>query len=261
MDKLLFLALAGCTALGPGGEIPAIVAGDLSHSGLSWSDLVTSDRYDTLRIVVHHTAGEVPDATSLDHVRTELERLRSRGALHKPGGIELLLGATVPLPGDEHTAEALDDALVGHAVPPTDGGAAVVNVLYASGAYVGDSGGGSILGYAYGGGYLVMLPDSIDHTCHEALGGITAASCEIVEAMVFVHELGHLFGLVDNGVAMREDHADPWRGNHDRSEDCVMYWSIARPDIISVLAESWLVGAPTLAGFCDACVEDLAAAR
>lgn len=259
MRKLCFLALCGCTAFG-GGELPASIEGDLSHSGLSYTDLVTSEPYDTLRIVVHRAPGEAPSDGAAARVLRELERLRALGALGKPGGVELLDGAVVPLDGTEHTAEALDRALVEHAWPPTNGDAAVVNVLYADGHYAGDGESQAILGYAYGGGYLVMLPDSIDHTCHEGLGSLTEEACEAVEAMVLLHELGHLFGLVDNGVPMVRDHVDRANGHHDRSEDCVMYWSIARPGVLAALAQAWLTGTD-MNGFDRDCVDDLLAVQ
>lgn len=253
----LALVLVGCT---PTGEIHSRTEGSLSHSGLAWMDLVTRHPYDTLRVVIHHDRDHPPSAASLDLARDELARLATLGALDKPGGIEIVLGSVVEMSEADRSAVAIDGVLV--SVARESDRAAVVNVLYADGAFVDDTDGrGVVLGYAYGGGYLVLLPDAIRATCRGGLGALTRGSCEVVEAMVLVHELGHLFGLVGNGAPTVTRHADADHGSHDISADCVMYWAIPRRDFAAALAESWLLGEAGMLRFDDACVEDLRAGQ
>lgn len=57
---------------------------------------------------------------------------------------------------------------------------------------------------------------------------ITSSGGEIVQKYVeqstIVHELGHAFGLVNNGIPMATPHQDSAHGNHTTNSDCVMYW-------------------------------------
>lgn len=52
----------------------------------------------------------------------------------------------------------------------------------------------------------------------------SAAIAWFVEQATLVHETGHVLGLVDNGVPMVSDHADPDHARHCTNQDCVMYW-------------------------------------
>lgn len=47
---------------------------------------------------------------------------------------------------------------------------------------------------------------------------------KFVEQSTIVHELGHAFGLVNNGVPMVVDHQDDAHGAHSTNTDCVMYY-------------------------------------
>jgi len=231
------LVLSGCI---PGGEVTRRTEGSLSHSVLCWTDILTRSPYDALRVVIHHDRDHSPSPASLDLARDELERLAGLGALDKPGGIELVIGDVVDMTDADHVGVAIDDVLTSVARPSVEGGPAVVNVLYADGHLVeeGSTARGVVLGYAYGGGYLVLLPDAVEATCRGGMGSFTRTTCEVIEAMVLVHELGHLFGLVGNGAPMVTDHVDAGHGSHDSSEDCVMYWSIPRRDVAAA-AVGW----------------------
>lgn len=45
-----------------------------------------------------------------------------------------------------------------------------------------------------------------------------------VEQSTLAHELGHAFGLVDNGVTPSSDHEDPLSRHHCVNTDCVMFY-------------------------------------
>lgn len=45
-----------------------------------------------------------------------------------------------------------------------------------------------------------------------------------VEQSTIVHELGHAFGLVNNGIPLSSSHQDSEHGAHTLNEDCIMFW-------------------------------------
>lgn len=54
--------------------------------------------------------------------------------------------------------------------------------------------------------------------------GGTQGVQKFVEQSTIVHELGHAFGLVNNGIPLSSSHQDSANGSHTLNEDCVMYW-------------------------------------
>lgn len=61
------------------------------------------------------------------------------------------------------------------------------------------------------------------------------ANAAAFEAAVVVHELGHLFGLV-NGTGVGGFHEDPDHPRHARDERSVMYWAVESPSLAEVFA-------------------------
>lgn len=55
------------------------------------------------------------------------------------------------------------------------------------------------------------------------------------EAAAVLHELGHLFGLV-NGTGEGEDREDKDHPRHARDEDSVMHWAVETPSLLNVFA-------------------------
>ncbi len=47
---------------------------------------------------------------------------------------------------------------------------------------------------------------------------------KFIEQSTIVHELGHAFGLVNNGVPLVSSHQDTDHGSHTTNNECVMYW-------------------------------------
>lgn len=48
----------------------------------------------------------------------------------------------------------------------------------------------------------------------------------IFERAILIHEIGHMFGLVDAGIPMVVPHADPESPHHSRSRESVMYSAV-----------------------------------
>ena len=86
---------------------------------------------------------------------------------------------------------------------------------------------------------------------------------KITEHSVWIHEIGHLLGLVDNGLPMVSDHRDPdpGHGAHDDNELCVMYWANDRSGMLERIRDNVEGGEESSLGFDDACLADIAALR
>lgn len=232
-------------------------------------DLVTDRSTSGLRLSIDHVTGREPVAAVRGLVEDELAELVAGGHLVKPGGISIVLDESLVAGDPEavHTFDELAALLDAHAGPDLDGDVAVVHGLWVDGHYENDTDGGRVLGFAWGGNRLVLLPDNLAAACDQVLSGplglgLDQRLCEVTEASVVMHELGHLFGLVDNGLPMVTDHRDPNHGNHDSNADCLMYWAADQSTVVEALAGALgLGGGPQVLGFDDACLDDLAAAQ
>ncbi len=93
-----------------------------------------------------------------------------------------------------------------------------VAIIFVNGLYEGNSG---ILGVHFSGqGFAFVFKDVVT-----SAGG-TAIDQRYVEQATAVHELGHVIGLVNNGVPLTTSYEDPSHPRHSSNSNCVMYWSV-----------------------------------
>ena len=83
-----------------------------------------------------------------------------------------------------------------------------------------------VTGVAYGATSFAVFPEQIS-------GGVLGLNIEAFEAAVLVHELGHLFGLVDL-TGKGAFHEDPDHPGHSRNRGSVMYWAVEDVSIRNV---------------------------
>ncbi len=202
-----------------------------ASTGLAANSLLTASQ-PTLRIELDHVADHAPSTPAL-----ALLRQRATERCDKPGGVELLVDegfARRPSAGEQAprswSLAELQTFETAHRRPGTD-----VYVLLVDGP--GDpSLGQTPLGWAYGSSSIAVFVD--------ALRDAAPISGGDPEGRVYVHELGHLLGLVGHGLPQVTQHEDMVRRGHCKERGCVMRFSAdARAD-----------------DFCPRCKEDLAAA-
>ncbi len=81
-----------------------------------------------------------------------------------------------------------------------------------------------------------------------------------VEQTTLVHELGHAFGLVNNGLALVDAaHQDGAHGAHCANPKCIMYWENMRGSSIAAYVAEQL-GAASKVLFDEDCLDDAFAA-
>lgn len=104
-----------------------------------------------------------------------------------------------------------------------------LNIYFVNGFY---ESGNTVLGLSISGtNIMAIFKDVI-----EGSGGTTVQ--RFVEQSTIIHEIGHAFGLVNNGITMHTNHQDVANGNHTTDKDCVMYHlNEGRSDLIKFVQD------------------------
>ncbi len=121
-------------------------------------------------------------------------------------------------------------------------------VIYLKGTFNGNP---EIIGlHLTGENYVFIFKDVI-----ESVGG-SPLQQKYVEQSTVVHELGHLVGLVNNGIKPVSNHEDQANPHHTIHKDCVMYHAVEKPGrILSILAA--IIGRQELNLFGDEVISDI----
>ena len=238
----LLLALAVLPACGNDGNGPD--SGPFSHDlapGASARAFLTDARYDRLVVEVQYVAGFRPTDAALQALSTFLN-----ARLNKPGGIEVRVGAALPVPGRASWSLSDIRALeLQRRTVYTSGTTLAAWMVFLDGAY---ADGANVLGIAYNNTSMAVFEQKImDNT-----GGPLEPAQNVVEATVANHEFGHLLGLVNNGSPMQTEHQDEPNGEHCDDPNCLMHYSVRLSDFVSNL----LGGMPQLN---QQCLDDLRA--
>ena len=110
-----------------------------------------------------------------------------------------------------------------------------------------------VLGVSIGDtGVVAMFKDVIASTGVAAFPNLE----RFVEQSTLIHELGHSFGLVANGVAAISAHHDADHGAHCTNEQCVMYWLNEGASDMAMFARQYVVSGDSIL-FDDAGLADV----
>ena len=204
--------------------------------GASANELLSSAKYNSLKIEILYMPGYAPDASAVNHLQSFLSSL-----LNKPSGISIV---TKEIPASSNAALSASDVFnieKANRSAFTTADQIAVDVIYTNGYYTDND----VLGIAYKNTSVAIFGKNI----HDNSGGIGQASRTKLEATVLEHEIGHLLGLVDLGSAMQTNHKDAAHGNHCNNNNCLMYYTSNTRDILGIL----LVGnIPSLDANCRA---------
>jgi DNA polymerase III epsilon subunit-like protein len=136
-----------------------------------------------------------------------------------------------------------------------------MHVLFVDGHWGMDTETSKVLGLAFGGEHVVIFKKTIQDTCAGAPLLVRERVCALAELGVWTHEVGHLLGLVDNGLPMVVPHKDATHGAHDVSDECIMHWAWEGQDLVTLLTDRVIAGNDQGLGFDAACQADIAAVR
>lgn len=262
----------GSLPIGGAGAIPGLAddedeAGSGGTGGSSASNegelpervaaYVSRERATLLRIEIDAVAGLWPYASSKSYVADFYAEL-----LDKPDGVEVVEDETLA-PIDEDTEWTITElaALAQEHASEEEPGTISIQVLALPGHYSTEDG-GTVLGVAWAHRFIALFQDSLRQNCEGGLlGGFQQEACEVAERNVWAHEIGHVIGLVDNGIPMQTDHRDPEHGRHDRNEGCLMYWAYDRPQVFDTLLDRLGSGEGSDLDLCQESRADVEAAR
>ncbi|MBZ0271827.1 hypothetical protein K8I61_07300 [bacterium] len=219
---------------------------------------IRSDTFTRLVIEVDYVPGLAPR----DGVAADLAA-RFASILDKPDGIEVVLDEELPPMGADHvwTSDALHDFADEHFNLDVPDGTVAMHAMFVDGELETD-GSARILGLAWSHAHIAIFRDTIDDVCG---GGVVIPSleeelCRRAELTIWTHEVGHVIGLVNNGVPMVNAHEDTEHAHHDVDDECVMYWAHENDTVIDVIAGN-LIGDGDALAFDDACLADVAAVK
>ncbi len=212
--------------------------------------------YSRLVLEVDATEGFAPRATSETAVVDTL-----RAVVDKPSGVSVARDQmTLPRKGStyEWTFQELNQLATSTFNLAPAAGTVRMHVMFLDGQHQG----GNVLGLAWASTHLVVFKETIERHCRSGLGATLGDQvCEAAEKGVWVHELGHLLGLVNNGLPMAAPHQDANHPGHDSNDRCVMFWAFDTSTSLDKVAREILGGQSVSLQFDDACKADLAAGR
>ena len=220
-------------------------------------DYITAERYTRLVIEVDYVEGMKPEGATLQNLVAGLEPL-----LAKPDGIEVVLDEKLAARGADYrwSGEELLSLQARTFDLPVDDRTVKMHALFLDGRDARDD---SYLGLEWANRNIAIFKQSIDRSCRTQTKhqfGLVERLCQQAEESIWTHEIGHVIGLVDNGLPMVTDHVDPDHPHHDADEACVMYWAFERQKALDSIRGRLRDDPDSDAlGFGEACRADIAA--
>lgn len=190
--------------------------------GYSAKDIL-QDNYSTIKIEINcfnqypesETITEIYDFiqkhTHKTHILIQIDSLNASGQQHI----------------DEAELRSLDELTRNHF---TENSELVINCNYFDSKFVNEN----TLGVAFYNTSIALFGEKINSLSD---GPLEPPRWKL-ESTVFLHELGHLMGLVNNGTEMVNHHQDVPNGHHCTQESCLMYWAMETSDVLSTILQT-----------------------
>jgi len=221
---------------------------------------IRGDTYPALAMEVDYVTNFGPRTGVASELEDELPEL-----LDKPDGVEVRLDEELAQRGSNHTwtFEELDALADETTDMQVDDETAKIHVMFVDGEYESEDDDATILGLAWRHRHIAIFKETLEESCEQRglPGPFGRRICARAEKTVWTHEVGHVIGLVDNGLEMVDDHRDAEHGKHCNNDECVMYWAQRTGDIFGRLRDRFERGNESALGFDDNCRQDIETAR
>ena len=254
------LLVVGCWACDDGGGDEA--AGPSAPAEQRPLDLVRASPFPRLVVEVDVVRGEGLRTATADRLVEGLEAL-----VDKPGGVVVTSDGEMTSRGADHawTFDELKALAAEHDDLEVPADTIKIHLMVLDGRSDRDEGESKILGLAWENRHVALFSDTVESLCVTGGGGPAARLldrlCDESERAILLHELGHVLGLVDNGLEMVTDHKDAAHGAHSNNDRCLMYWAYEGPRVVDLIRAQLSAGGDVSLGFDEACLADLEAAR
>jgi hypothetical protein len=192
--------------------------------GQSNQDLITGESFHRLVVETVYMPGHAPSDFALQQLAGFLGRWLDKA--------EIVIAAPRQIPsGGQATYSAEDvralEAEHRSAFTDPDAGTLATFAIVVDGEYSSQN----VLGIAYYNTSTAYFGGTIARIS----GGLTQPRRRDVEATIWLHEHGHLMGLVDIGTPMQQDHRDAPNGAHCTDNACIMYHAFNNADLLGNL--------------------------
>jgi hypothetical protein len=195
-----------------------------ADASLTSTDFLTTDQYRKWIIEIDYAKGFAPSQHALDFAAQRLASL-----VNKPDGIEFRIDQEIPVPNAIITRAQADNLHDQWHSTPTSDDVLRTHILYLDGEYEQST----TLGFAVGHKYISIFAERIQTGCDSSALCLDA---ERVEAVVLTHELGHIIGLVNNGIPMVQPHEHPDAPRHSNNRESIMWPETDTTTIFALLS-------------------------
>lgn len=213
----------------------------------------TSVPYTRLILEVDAVEGYAPS-----DIDAELIKYLS-GLVDKPDGIQVVRDQTIPSRGADHiwTFDEMNTLFAEQTSVLLQPNEVRIHVVFLDGTYEDDADGRMTLGLSWSTN-VAMFEAKILASCQRPV--LQGRLCGFTETAIWLHEIGHVLGLVDNGAPLTSDHLDAEHSHHCTNPDCLMYWEYEGTKLVDALRSRLDESEDaTIFEFDDACKADLAA--
>lgn len=190
---------------------------DLSP-GASAQALVAGNIFKKLRLEILYMPGHAPTTNSLDQIKQFLST-----HISKPDGIEVF---TRQIPSFNQAQYSINDLTAieeSYRLAWNQEADMSLCILLVDGDFAASN---QVLGLAYRNTSMALFQKTI----YQYSGGLTQPPRATLESTIFLHELGHVLGLVNNGAPMQNNHQDDANGRHCSNADCLMFYAVETTD-------------------------------
>ena len=181
-----------------------------SFPGSSAKDFLRSTTYKSLTIEVQYMPGLKPSPSSVD-ILTQMLNER----LNKPLGIYVVYKEIDPTLQTNFSIEDISEIESLNRTVKTHTDQLGAYILLIDGSFFENS----ILALAYHNTSICVFGEPLKYYS----GGLVEDTKTKVLAILFMHEFGHLFGLVNSGTSMTVNHEDGESASHCINNSCLMH--------------------------------------
>lgn len=234
LSFLIISLIIGCNNDAPQVQLPTVFP----------VDFLSSAKYDMLIVEIGYIAGFQPNSATVDNIKAFLQQ-----RLNKPGGITVIQNE-IPSQGKNSYSPAELLSVESSSRSQKDTGTTItIFMFFADGDYASNLSSLKSFGLTMSNSSLTVF----EKTIRSYSGASGQPSVVRLESTVALHELGHMFGLVNNGTSMQSAHEDSAHALHCDNDTCLMYFNSDTSDGVARLSSGVLTLNPN-------CLNDLKAA-